>query len=170
MSTLCKLQPKTLMLRKTGKVYRQSYIFSRSVECTIFWSNVLPFRSLLRTLNRYRFISACCYRFSHNAVYINLNFMIQRKNISLANDLFGKIFLNLFSMHESLFTVNMAMRWEMRLKNSSHVKMMNHHEKTPKNTKISSILKSIFSNRTRCERLLKENAVYELFTTTFFSK
>ena len=55
----------------------------------------------------------------------------------------------------------------MRLKNSSHVKMMNHHEKQPKNTKISSILKPIFSNRTLCGILLVETAVYKLFTTTF---
>ena len=70
-------------------------------------------------------------------------------------------------MQKSLFIVNMAMSWEMRLKNSSHVKMMNHHEKQPKTIKISSILKSIFSNWTRRGRLLKETAVYKLFTTTF---
>ena len=77
------------------------------------------------------------------------------------------MFHRLFSMQKSLFIVNMAMSWEMRLKNSSHVKMMNHHEKQPKNTKSSSILKSIFSNRTRYGRFLKENAVYKLFTNSF---
>ena len=98
--------------------------------------------------------------------FIFQSLYLQNFGISLAKDSFGMMFHNLFSMQKSLFIVNMAMRWEMRLKNSSHVKMMNHHEKQPKN-KNSSILEYIFSNWTRRGRLLKETAVYKLFTTTF---
>ena len=39
--------------------------------------------------------------------------------------------------------------------------------KQTQKSKTWSILKSIFSNRTRCGRLLKETAVYTLFTATF---
>ena len=41
-------------------------------------------------------------------------------------------------MEKSLVTVNMAMRWEMRLKKSSHAKMMNHNENPPKMPKIQA--------------------------------
>ena len=146
MSTLCKLQPKTLMLRKTGKVYRQSHIFGRSVKCTRAYQMYCHFGHYLELeIDTYlfqpvvkEFLIIRCILFSilsDPTMYWKLPLVIFRTTnqckIYHWHNIFEMIFNNLFSMEKSLVTVNMAMRWEMRLKNSNHAKMMNHNEKQP---------------------------------------